>query len=205
MLFCSSKAGAPDESYTMAGTCVWRLSLLLLCAPLAALAQDEAASWYVSPSLGGITPDKPWGGNGSAALYGLDIGTRFSPDWSAELDLNDARLTDRVGSGHSSLSAGALELLRVFNGGRVFAPYLSIGAGVTHAAPPPGIGLENRTEFMAQPGLGAIIKVWQSPRGAGSLALRSDIKARWTHGWAHAPGNPVDVLYTLGLTFSFGH
>jgi hypothetical protein len=47
--------------------------------------------------------------------------------------------------------------------------------------------------------------VWQSPHGAGSLALRPDIKARWTHGWAHAPGNPVDVLYTLGLTFSFGH
>jgi hypothetical protein len=58
---------------------------------------------------------------------------------------------------------------------------------------------------MAQPGLGAFIKVWQSPHGAGSLALRPDIKARWTHGWAHAPGNPVDVLYTLGLTFSFGH
>ena len=125
----------------MARRRVWRLSLLLLCVPLVALAQDEAPSWYLSPSFGGITPDKPWGGKGSAALYGLDIGTRLSSSWSAELDLNDARLTDRVGSGHSSLSAGALELLRVFNGGRVFAPYLAIGAGVTHAAPPSGIGL----------------------------------------------------------------
>jgi hypothetical protein len=57
---------------------------------------------------------------------------------------------------------------------------------------------------MAQPGFGAIIKVWQSTDGSGSLALRPDIKVRWTHGWAHAPGNPVDVLYVLGLTFSFG-
>jgi hypothetical protein len=66
---------ALDQSYTMVRRRVWRLSLLLLCAPLMALARDEAASWYVSPSLGGITPDKPWGGKGSAAVYGLDIGT----------------------------------------------------------------------------------------------------------------------------------
>jgi len=50
----------------------------------------------------------------------------------------------------------------------------------------------------------ALDKMRQSPHGAANLALRPDIKARWTHGWAHAPGNPVDVLYTLGLTFSFG-
>ena len=69
---------------------------------------------------------------------------------------------------------------------------------------PSATGLETRTEFMAQPGLGVIIKVWESADGSGSCALRPDIKARWTHGWAHAPGNPVDALYVLGLTFSFG-
>jgi hypothetical protein len=46
--------------------------------------------------------------------------------------------------------------------------------------------------------------VWESSDAADTLALRPDIKTRWTHGWAHAPGNPVDVLYALGLTFSFG-
>ncbi len=128
----------------------------------------------------------------------------FRPAWSAELDLNGARLSDRVGSGHIGLYGGALDVLWVFNRGATFAPYLSMGAGVTHAAPPSATGLETRTEFMAQPGLGVIIKVWESADGSGSCALRPDIKARWTHGWAHAPGNPVDALYVLGLTFSFG-
>lgn len=180
------------------------VSLPVLCVALTALAQDEVGQWYFNPYLGGITPDKPWGAKGSTALYGLDIGTNFSATWSAELDLNGARLSDRVGSGHSGLYGGALDLLRVFNRGGVVAPYLSIGAGVAHAAPPSGTGLESRTEFMAQPGFGAIIKAWESVDGSRSFALRPDIKARWTHGWAHAPGNPVDVLYVLGLTFAFG-
>jgi len=180
------------------------VSLLALCAPLTALAQDEVWHWYLNPYLGGFTPDKPWRAKGEAPLYGLDIGTNVSPTWSAELDLNGALLSDRVGPAHTGLYGGALDLLRVFNRGGVFAPYLSIGAGATHAAPPPGTGLESRTEFMWQPGFGAIIKVWQSTDDSRSLALRPDVKVRWTHGWAHAPGNPVDVLYVLGLTFSFG-
>jgi Outer membrane protein beta-barrel domain len=180
------------------------VQLLLLCLPLTAHAQDAAADWYLNPYLGGITPDKPWGGKGAAALYGVDIGTNLSAAWSAELDLNAARLSDRVGSGHTGLYGGALDLLRVFNRGARFAPYLMLGAGVTDAAPPSGAGLQRRTEFMMQPGVGAIIKLWEGADGSGTLALRPAIEARWTHGWAHAPGNPVDVLYALGVTYSFG-
>jgi hypothetical protein len=178
--------------------------LLLLCIPFTVHAQDELAGWYVNPYLGGIIPDKPWGGKGGTALFGIDIGRNLSAAWSAELDLNGARLNDRVGSGHTDLYGGALELLRLFNGGGRFAPYLMLGAGVTDAAPPPGAGLQSRTEFMMQPGGGAIIRLWEGADGAGTLALRPAIEARWTHGWAHAPGNPVDVLYALGLTYSFG-
>ncbi len=178
--------------------------ILVLCVPLLAHAQYDLAYWYLNPYLGRIAPDKPWGGRGSSPLYGFDIGTNISRGWSAEIDLNRARLSDRIGSGHTNLSGGSVGLLRVFSRGSGFAPYLSIGAGVTHVAPPSGVTLESRTEFMAQPGLGAIIRIWQSADGSGSFALRPDIKARWTHGWAHAPGNPVDVLYVLGLTFSFG-
>ena len=180
------------------------VQLLFLCAPFTAHAQDEAGDWYFNPYLGGIAPDKPWGGKGGSALYGVDIGTILSPAWSAEVDLNGARLSDRFGSGHTGLYGGALDLLRVFNRGGGFAPYLSLGAGITHAAPPAGAGLQSRMEFMMQPGLGAIIKLWESADGSGTLALRPAVEARWTHGWAHAPGNPVDFLYALGLTFSFG-
>jgi len=203
--------GTPQKSCNGSRAIKWSLlrhlflmSSLAPCIPLTAIAQDEVGQWYVNPYGGGITPDKPWGGKESTALAGLDIGTKFSASWSAELDLNGARLSDRFRSGHTGLCGGALDLLRIFNRGASFAPYLSIGAGLTHDAPPSGTSLESRTEFMTQPGLGAIVKVWQSADGAGSLALRPDIKARWTHGWAHAPGNPVDVLYVLGLSFSFG-
>jgi len=185
----------------------WRpflLSVWVACIPAEALAQAAVGRWYVNPYAGGITPDKPWGARGSGALYGLDIGTSLFETYSAEIDLNDAPLSDRFGPGHNSLYGGALELLRVFNRGARFAPYVSIGAGVTHSAPPSGTGLESRTEFMAQPGGGLMIGLWASGDGSSCLALRPDLKVRWTHGWAHAPGNPVDVLYGLGLTAAFG-
>ena len=185
-------------------TTLFLLSLLVLCVPLTAFAQDDVGHWYLNPYFGGVTPDKPWQAKGSAALYGFDIGANFSPTWSAELDLNAAPLRDRVGSGHTGLYGGALDLLRVFNRGGVFAPYLSVGAGVTHAAFPSETELGSRTEFMWQPAFGTLIKVWESTDDSRSLTLRPEIKARLTHGWAHAPGNPVDVLYVLGLTYSFG-
>ena len=51
---------------------------------------------------------------------------------------------------------------------------------------------------------GAIVKLWESAEGTSTLALRPDVKVRWTHGWANAPGNPVDILYAVGLTLSLG-
>ena len=179
------------------------VSLLTVCAPVTARGQDREESWYLNSYFGGITPDKPWGGKGSSALYGLDVGMYLSQAWSIELDLNDAPLSDRFGSGPIHLYGSALGLLRVFTVNRAFAPYVSIGMGATHLAPPAGIGLESRTEFMAQPGAGAFVNVWESRNHSRSVALRPDIKLRWTHGWAHAPGNPVDPLYVLGLTLAF--
>jgi hypothetical protein len=180
------------------------VSVLALCVALTARAQAQVSQWYLSPYVGSIMPDKPWRGRGSTILYGLDLGANVSPAWSAEVDVNGASLSDRFDEAHTVLSGGALQVLRIFNRDQRFAPYLSIGAGVTHSAPPSEAGVESRTEFMVQPGVGAIVKVWESADAADSLALRPDIKARWTHGWAHAPGNPVDVLFALGLTFSFG-
>jgi Outer membrane protein beta-barrel domain len=176
--------------------------LLVSCAPLAALAQARPDSWYVNAEVGGIIPDKPWGARGSAPLFGLDLGRSLSGGWSTELDLTYARLDDRRGSDHSSLEGAALQALRVFDFGARVLPYVSLGAGITHEAPGAGSGLLARTEFMAQPGLGALLGLWDA-RGAG-LALRAEFEARWTHGWAHAPGNPVDPLYSLGLTYYFG-
>jgi hypothetical protein len=182
--------------------CRFLLGLVTLWIPLAGLAQDAIGYWYLNPYLGGITPDKPWHATGAAVVYGVDIGTQVTPAWSAELDLEGATLRDRDDGKRSSLYESALDLLRTFNYGAHFAPYLSLGAGVTHFEPSPSAGLERRTEFMLQPGAGALIRLWGRSGGVRTLALRPAIEARWTHGWAHAPGNPVDPVYTLGLSLT---
>ena len=173
------------------------------CVSLPAGAQ-AAGEWYLNAYGGGITPDKPWGASGHGVLYGLDLGMNIADAWQAELDLNQATLNDRLGSHQSRLEAGALQLLRVFGRGARFAPFVSLGAGLNHEAPGAGSGVMSHTEFMVQPGIGALVRLWERADGSVSLALRPDITVRWTHGWAHAPGNPVDPLYALGLTLSFG-
>jgi hypothetical protein len=177
--------------------------LLMLGVPLPVSAQ-VSGSWYVNPYLGGITPDKPWHATGAGAAYGLDIGTDLCAAWSAELDLSAAPLRDRTTSGDDALYGVALTALRVFRRDARLAPYVSLGSGLTHYAPVGGAGLEPRTEFTVQPGAGVIIRLWESADGSRNLALRPDVEVRWTHGWAHAPGNPVDPLYALGFTYSFG-
>jgi hypothetical protein len=164
--------------------------------------EDAGGLWYTSLFLGGITPDKPWRASGSAVLYGFDIGMNISPRWGAELDVDGAPLNNRTGVGHTGLYGAALDVLRIWHLRASFTPYVALGGGVTHNTASPETGLESRTELMIQPGIGAFIRVWQSADGARSLALRPDIKVRWTHGWAHAPGNPVDPLYALALTFA---
>jgi hypothetical protein len=175
----------------------------VLGAPLPALAQ-MSGSWYANTYAGGVTPDKPWHATGAGMVYGLDLGADLSAQWSAELDLSAAPLRDRTVSGDDALYGAAFEVLRVFERGARFAPYLSLGSGLTRYAPATGAGLEPRTELVVQPGAGVIVRLWESADGSRSLALRPDIKVRWTHGWAHAPGNPVDPYYVLGLTYSFG-
>jgi OmpA-OmpF porin, OOP family len=177
-----------------------RFCLLVLLAPLAASAGDEVGHWYVSPYLGGISPDKDWAPAGSAPLYGFDVGKNFSPAWSGELDLNGSSIKLRDEPGHFHLYGGALDVLRVFNRGATFAPYVSLGAGVTRFNPSSEQGLSSHTNFMVQGGVGVFIKLWENADASRSFALRPDIKARWTD----VNSSPVDLLYVLGLTFTFG-
>jgi hypothetical protein len=98
------------------------------------------------------------------------------------------------------LYGGALDGLRVFNRAGRFAPYIDVGLGVTHVAPPGSSGLSSRTDFMAQGGVGAFIKLWENADASRSFSLRPDVTVRWTD----TTGNPVDFLYVLGFTFTFG-
>jgi len=201
------------------------LSLLILSVPLTAIAQDQYGHWadgvghfYVNPYAGGITPDKQWLSTGSQADFGLDLGYNFSPAWSAELDLNYTRLKYRYLTGdHVTLDHGAVDALRVFNRGGVFAPYLMLGIGATHNSSPPGradqLFLTSGTNFMAQGGVGAFIRLWENSDASTIFSLRPEVRARWTDFSPNSlsraagivsSGNPVDFIYVLGFTFSFG-
>ena len=112
-------------------------------------------------------------------------------------------LRDRADSGRSNLYAIALAALRVFNRGDLARAVPVARVGATCFAPAAHSALASRTEFMWQAGGGALLRLWAPAHGVSFLALRPEIRVRWTHGWAHAPGNPVDPLCGLGLTLSF--
>ena len=177
--------------------------VLLLWAPVAALAGDEAGHWYINPYFGGISPDKTWAGStNSQLLSGIDVGKNLSAAWTVELDFNYASLTNQLGAGggHVNLWGASLDALRVWNRRSRFAPYIVLGAGATGESPPAGLGLTSRTGFMAQGGVGAFIKLWENSDASQSFLLRPDVKTRWTD--AHA--SPVDLLYVLGFTLTWG-
>lgn len=174
-------------------------ALWLAAAGCAARAEAQV---YLDPYAGGISPDKPWHATGSAPVYGLDVGIPLSPEWRVELDLNGASLRQRSGSGHTDLDAGGFSLLRLFNRDGRIAPFVSAGAGAIRNTAAPQTGLAAHTEFMAEPATGVLVRLWESADGSRQLALRPEVKLRWTHGWAHAPGNPVDPIYAVGVTFT---
>ena len=200
-------------------------SLLILSVPLTALGQDQYGHWYdgvghfyVNPYAGGITPDRPWLATGSQADFGLDLGYNFSPAWSAEFDFNYARLKYRYVTGdHVTVDHGAVNGLRVFNRGGVFSPYLLLGVGALHNSSPAGLAnqvfLSSGTNFMAQGGVGAFIRLWENSDASATFSLRPEARARWTDTsvrYLNSAGdlihasNPVDFIYVLGFTFSFG-
>ncbi len=173
-------------------------ALLLALTPLAASAGDEVGHWYVDPYAGGISPSNQWDGN-NTFLGGLAFGRHLSEDWSAELNLNSARLSTDEHHSHTRLSALSLDALRVFNRGGTFSPYLDLGAGDLRAQTP---ATRTRDDFMLQGGVGAFIKLWENPDASSSFSLRPDVKVRGDR-FGQSNG-PIDVLYTLGFVLSFG-
>jgi OOP family OmpA-OmpF porin len=179
------------------------LGLLMLVAPAAGLAGDEAGHWYINPYAGGISPDKTWAGSTTSRLLsGIDVGNNLSALWTVELDFNYASLSSHLGpgGGHVNLWGASLDALRVWSRFSRFAPYIVLGVGAAGDRPPTGLGLTSRTDFMAQGGVGAFIRLWENSDASQSFSLRPDLKARWTD----THGNPIDFLYVLGFTLTWG-
>lgn len=173
----------------------------LLCAMAApALASaTEVGHWYLNPQIGGISVDNDRGLQDKDWLYGLGIGKHVNQGLSVELNLNGSQIGGGPGNGDLSLYAGSIDALGVLNRDGRFAPYLSIGAGAVQNERSPGA---NAADAMAQAGIGAMIRLWESADQTRTFALRPDLKARWSE--SGATGTYLDYIGTLGFQFSFG-
>ncbi|MGH8148996.1 MAG: OmpA family protein [Steroidobacteraceae bacterium] len=178
------------------------LLLGMLAVPLVAVA-GQSDPWYITPQVGGISPDYQRSLEDQDWLVGIGAGRELSSFLNLELNFDGDRLENRNGPGHLDSYATSLDLLGVLDRGDIFSPYVTIGAGVvrnryedfTFHRP-------DQTHLLTQAGLGAFIDLWQNADGTRAFALRPQIKARWD-----APfdaDHRTDYIATLGFQFSFG-
>lgn len=170
----------------------------VLTAPALATA-TEVGHWYVTPQFGGISVDNDRPVQDKDWLYGLSIGKHVSDALSVELNTNGSQIGGGPTRGDLSLYGGSLDLLGVLNRSGKVSPYVSVGLGAVRND---RVGGDDATDFMTQAGVGLLMKVWESPDGSRTFALRPDIKARWDD--AGAEGRLTDYIGTLGFQFSFG-
>jgi OOP family OmpA-OmpF porin len=177
---------------------------LLLCAVAipglaAAVPGDE---WYITPQVGGISPDHQRDLRHNDWLYGVALGREMGPFINMELGFNGARVNDGRGTGHLDTYGYSLDVLGILNREGLFSPYLTVGIGAESNVFVPGNELTNRTKLMTQAGVGTYINLWRSSDGTSAFALRPEIKARWDD-----PGKGdhlVDYIGLLGFQYSFG-
>jgi OOP family OmpA-OmpF porin len=179
--------------------------IALLCAALAAIPALAAAApgdeWYVTPEVGGISPDYRRNLENHDWLYGLAVGRELGQYLNLEANFNDARIGGGPDFTHLHTLAGSLDVLGILNREGLLAPYLSIGAGVLHndLSGNPG---SSHNDFMAEAGVGMFVNLWRNQSGTAGFSLRPDLKVRWDE-----PGgvnHRVDYLATMGFQYAFG-
>ncbi len=175
------------------------LCALAIPAITAAVPGDE---WYITPQVGGISPDHQRDLRHNDWLYGVAIGREMGPFINMELNFNGARVNDGRGTSHLDTYGYSLDVLGILNREGLFSPYLTLGAGAESNVLVPGNALTNQTKLMTQAGVGTYINLWRSADGTSAFALRPEIKARWDD-----PGKRdhlVDYIAMVGFQYSFG-
>ena len=173
------------------------LCALAIPAIAAAVPGDE---WYITPEVGGISPDHQRQLRHNDWLYGVAMGRELGPFINVELNFNGARVNDGRGTSHLDTYGYSVDVLGILNRGGLFSPYLTGGVGAETNIVVPGNGA--LTKLMTQAGVGTYINLWRSSDGTRAFALRPEIKARWDD-----PGKGqhlVDYIALLGFQFSFG-
>jgi len=182
---------------------------LLMCAVAipAVVASTMAAAvpgdeWYITPQVGGISPDHQRDLRHNDWLYGVALGREMGPFINMELNFNGARINNGRGTGHLDTYGYSLDVLGILNRTGLISPYVTVGVGAESNVQVPGNSLTNQTKLMTQAGVGTYINLWRSADGTSAFSLRPEIKARWDD-----PGKGdhlVDYIAMMGFQYSFG-
>lgn len=174
------------------------LLALALVAPAIAAA-GEADHWYITPEIGGISPDYRRSLEDRNWLFGVALGREIDRYFNLELNMEGARLHDRKAPGHLYTYNTTLDGLAILNRDGIVAPYLRLGVGVLRNTPSSG---PNQTHFGADAGIGTYLNLWRSADETRAFSLRPEIKVLWDE-----PGRERhlhDYIATLGFQFSVG-
>src|SRR4030088_1669639 len=104
---------------------------LLLCAlavpaMAAAVPGDE---WYITPQVGGISPDHQRDLRHNDWLYGVALGREMGPFINIELNFNGARVNNGRGTGHLDTYGYSLDVLCILNSTGFVFSNLTVGSG----------------------------------------------------------------------------
>jgi OOP family OmpA-OmpF porin len=178
-----------------------RQSLILFALTVPAMASaGQSDHWYVTPEIGGISPNYQRSLEKNDWLYGLAFGREINRYFNLELNLDGTRLSGRNGADSLNIYGTTLDALAVLNRSGTISPYLRLGAGFVHDVP--GQQVPNQTNFAADAGVGFYWNLWRSAGGTRAFALRPEIKVRWENP-GHSP-NLQDYIADLGFQYSFG-
>lgn len=175
------------------------LILCLLVVPAVACA-GQWDQWYVTPQVGGISPNYQRPQKKSDWLYGIAFGRELNRYLNLELNVDGALLSGRPGAGSLNVYGTTLDALVVLDRSATISPYMRVGAGFVHDVP--GNRFPTRTNFATDAGVGFYWNLWRSAGGTRAFALRPEIKVRWEN-----PGhsrNLQDYIAVLGFQYSFG-
>jgi OOP family OmpA-OmpF porin len=175
----------------------WMLGGALLMSSGLAAAGDEVGHWYIDPQAGAIITDHRRDTD-DQVIFGGALGYNLSRYFSAEINMNEAKLGDRFDSGSTRLHALSLDFLGILNRGNTFAPFLSVGGGVVEESPQFFPGSKKALE---EAGVGALWKLWENGDASASFSLRPQLKARFEDvGHTHL----TDYIGLVGFQLSFG-
>ncbi|MFZ0499555.1 MAG: outer membrane beta-barrel protein, partial [Steroidobacteraceae bacterium] len=169
-----------------------------LAGPAVALA-GEADHWYVTPEIGGISPDYRLSLQDENWLFGVALGREINQYFNVELNTEADRLNYRKIPGQVYTYSTTLDGLFILNRAAAVAPYLRLGVGGVMDTPS---SAPDHTHLGADAGIGTYLNLWQSSDETATFSLRPEIKVLWDE-----PGkgdHATDYIATLGLQYAFG-